>query len=158
VPSAYSQHAISVPSVVISSHQAVVYALSDTERGRKLQQKNSCLGQELPLLWLICTLTTTAKYISEVVPLNVEIATQYQAARAPQFRFNTNGNLTKEFSGRTVKSMEINEVESTDLSPVALRLRIHFTDGSYLEVDRKTTDIPEVQRKVMHLNLVWQTI
>ena len=90
--------------------------------------------------------------------MNVEIATQYQAARAPQFRFNTNGNLTKEFSGKTVKSMEINEVESTDLSPVALRLRIHFTDGSYLEVDRKTTDIPEVQRKVMHLNLVWQTI
>ncbi|HSL93385.1 MAG TPA: hypothetical protein VK905_02150 [Bacillota bacterium] len=90
--------------------------------------------------------------------MNVEIATQYQAARAPQFRFNTNSDLTKQFSGKTVKSMEINEVESTDLSPVALRLRIHFTDGSYLEVDRKTTDIPEVQRKVMHLNLLWQTI
>lgn len=89
--------------------------------------------------------------------MNVEIATQYQAARAPQFRFNTNSDLTKQFSGKTVKSMEINEVESADLSPVALRLRIHFTDGSYLEVDRKTSDIPEVQRKVMHLNLVWQT-
>ena len=89
--------------------------------------------------------------------MSVEIATQYQAARAPQFRFNTNSDLTNKFSGKTVQSMEINEVESTDLSPVALRLRIHFTDGSYLEVDRKTTDIPEIHKKVMHLNLVWQS-
>lgn len=89
--------------------------------------------------------------------MNVEIATQYQAAKAPQFRFNTNSDLTKEFSGKTVKSMEINEVESHSLAPVALRLRIHFTDGSYLEVDRKTTDLPDLQRKVMHLNLVWQS-
>lgn len=89
--------------------------------------------------------------------MNVEIATQSQAAKAPQFRFNTNNDLTKQFSGKTVKSMEINEVASTDLSPVALRLRIHFTDGSYLEVDRKTSDIPDVHRKITHLNLIWQS-
>ena len=87
-----------------------------------LQQKNSRRRQELPTQWLICTVTNAAKYTTEVVPLNVEIATQSPAAKAPQFRFNTNNDLTKQFSGKTVKSMEINEVASTDLSPVALRL------------------------------------
>ena len=89
--------------------------------------------------------------------MNVEIATQFQAAQVPQFKFSTNGTLNEMFSGKTVKSMEVSEVQAGELTPMALRLRIHFTDGSYLEVDRKATELPNNQRKVMHLNLVCQS-
>ncbi|MDP3057896.1 MAG: hypothetical protein Q8N36_00330 [bacterium] len=73
-----------------------------------------------------------------------------------QFQFITNRALTESFAGKTVKSIEVNEVTSSNLPPVALRVRIHFTDGSYLEVDRKSTELPVAKRKVLHLNLISQ--
>ncbi|MDP3486696.1 MAG: hypothetical protein Q8S19_02040 [Bacillota bacterium] len=78
--------------------------------------------------------------------------------KGPQFQFNTNCVLSENFGGKIVQTIEVCEVASPDLPPVALRMRIHFTDGSYLEVDRKSTELPAVKRKVLHLNLVWQSI
>lgn len=83
---------------------------------------------------------------------------QVETSKGPQFQFNTNRELSDNFGGKTVRTIEVCEVASPDLSPVALRMRIHFTDGSYLEVDRKSTELPSVKRKVLHLNLVWQSI
>jgi len=79
-------------------------------------------------------------------------------SKGPQFQFKTNRELSEDFGGKTVQTIEVCEVASPDLLPVPLRLRIHFTDGSYLEVDRKSTELPTVKRKVLHLNLVWQSI
>ena len=91
--------------------------------------------------------------------ISVQILQQHvDMSKGPQFQFNTNRELSENFGGKTVKTIEVCEVASPDLSPVALRLRIHFTDGSYLEVDRKSTELPTVKRKVLHLNLVWQSI
>lgn len=89
--------------------------------------------------------------------ISVQFLHQVESPRGPQFQFNTNRELSENFGGKTVKTIEVSEVASPDLSPVALRMRIHFTDGSYLEVDRKSTELPVAKRKVLHLNLVWQT-
>jgi len=89
--------------------------------------------------------------------MSVQTVQELETARSQQFQFSTNKQLLKSFSGKTVESMEVCEVASTDLAPVALRLRILFSDGSYLEVDRKSTEIPGVRRKVLHLNVVSQS-
>lgn len=75
----------------------------------------------------------------------------------PQFQFRHNRELTATLSGKTVQAVEVCEVASTDLPPVALRLCIRFTDGSCLMVDRQSTALPRAKRKVLHLDLSWQS-
>jgi len=77
--------------------------------------------------------------------------------KGPQFEFRHNRELTATLSGKTVQAVEVCEVACADLSPVALRLSIRFTDGSSLEVDRRSTALPRAKRKVLHLDLSWQS-
>ncbi len=64
--------------------------------------------------------------------------------------------LSSVFRGKTVERVEVCEVASPDFSSVPLWLRICFSDGTFLEIDRKCTALPRTKRKIMHLNLAWQ--
>ena len=75
--------------------------------------------------------------------------------KRPQFQFRHNRELTATLSGKTVQAVEVCEVASADLPPVALRICIRFNDGSCLLVDRRSTALPRTKRKVLHLDLSW---
>jgi hypothetical protein len=88
---------------------------------------------------------------------SAEILQHADEVKGPQFRFRHNRELTATLSGKTVQAVEVCEVASADLPPVALRICIRFTDGSSLEVDRRSTALPRAKRKVLHLDLAWQS-
>ncbi len=92
-----------------------------------------------------------------VKQISAQIIEQTYAVEGTQFEFRHNRELTSVLSGKTVQTAEVCEVASKDLSPVALRLCIHFTDGSRLEIDRRSTALPRAKRKVLHLALTWQS-
>jgi len=78
-------------------------------------------------------------------------------AKGQQFQFSHNREMTATLSGKTVQAVEVCEVASSDLPPAALRMRIQFTDGSCLEVDRRSTFLPRAKRRVLHLDVSWQS-
>ncbi|MBT9134499.1 MAG: hypothetical protein DDT38_01234 [Firmicutes bacterium] len=93
----------------------------------------------------------------EVSSISAQILQHAEEIEGQQFQFRHNHELSAILSGKTVHAVEVCEVASKDLSPVALRLCIRFTDGSRLEVDRRSTALPRAKRKVLHLDLAWQS-
>lgn len=93
----------------------------------------------------------------EVNVTSMQTLQQETTLCGPQFQFRHNRELTATLSGKTVQAVDVCEVASTEFSPVALRLCIRFTDGSCLMVDRQSTALPRAKRKVLHLDLSWQS-
>ncbi|MBS3873544.1 MAG: hypothetical protein KGZ92_01160 [Firmicutes bacterium] len=89
--------------------------------------------------------------------ISVKHAPRKAHVSGPQFQFIHSQSLSAEFNGKVVDCVEVCEVASPDFSPVPLRMRIYFTDGTFLDVDRKSTALPRTKRKIMHLNLAWQS-
>jgi len=71
------------------------------------------------------------------------------------FQFTADGDLLKKFRGKTVQNIQITEATSPGMEPLILRLKISFTDGSFLEVDRKSTRLTDQSRKIVHLDLAY---
>lgn len=89
------------------------------------------------------------------ISVQVSINQQPEAA-AQSFQFVADADLLKKFEGKTVSSMQVTEATSQGLEPIVLRLKINFTDGSFLEVDRKSTRLTGHDRKIVHLDLAYQ--
>jgi len=88
--------------------------------------------------------------------ISVKHVLQAKEEHLPQFRFKRSDNLSTVFRGKTVETVETFEVVAPDFASAPLWLRIHFTDGTVLEVDRKSILLPRTRRKIMHLKLAWQ--
>ena len=89
------------------------------------------------------------------------ISVQVNANRQPEvgaqsFQFIADADLLKKFEGKTVSGIQVTEATTHGMDPIVLRLKINFTDGSFLEVDRKSTRLTDHERKIVHLDLVYQ--
>ena len=88
--------------------------------------------------------------------ISVQVTPQHSPAAMQSFRFVADADLLKQFVGKTVCDMQITEATSQGMEPIILRLKISFTDGSFLEVDRKSTRLANSDRKIVHLDLAYQ--
>ncbi len=88
--------------------------------------------------------------------ISVQISANRQPEVAQSFRFVADADLLKAFKGKTVGSVQVTEATTHGMDPIILRLKINFTDGSFLEVDRKSTRLTDHERKIVHLDLAYQ--
>lgn len=88
--------------------------------------------------------------------ISVQVAPQQAPALLQSFQFVADADLLKQFVGKTVRDMQITEATSQGMEPIVLRLKVSFTDGSFLEVDRKSTRLADSDRKIVHLDLAYQ--
>lgn len=72
------------------------------------------------------------------------------------FQFVSDAERLKAFAGKTISNVQVTEATSNGMDPIILRLKISFTDGSFLEVDRKSTRLADQKRKLVHLDLIYQ--
>ncbi len=88
--------------------------------------------------------------------ISVQVTPRRSLAPMQSFQFVADAELLKQFVGKTVSDVQITEVTSHCMDPVVLRLKISFSDGSFLEVDRKSTRLADSDRKIVHLDLAYQ--
>lgn len=88
--------------------------------------------------------------------ISVQVTPRHSFAPWQSFRFVADAEQLKQFVGKTVSDVQITEVTSHGMDPVVLRLKISFSDGSFLEVDRKCTRLADSDRKIVHLDLAYQ--
>ncbi len=88
--------------------------------------------------------------------ISVQVTPQYSLATLQSFQFVADAELLKRFVGKTISDVQVTEVASQGMDPIVLRLKIDFTDGSFLEVDRKSTPLSDTDRKIFHLDLTYQ--
>lgn len=72
------------------------------------------------------------------------------------FQFVSDAELLKQFEGKTIATVQVTEASAQGMDPIVVRIKLSFTDGSFLEVDRKTTRLPEQERRIVHLDLAYQ--
>lgn len=88
--------------------------------------------------------------------ISVQFTHEQSSATLQSFQFVADTDLLRQFTGKTVSDVQITEATSQGMDPIILRLKISFTDGSFLEVDRKSTRLANSERKVVHLDLAYQ--
>lgn len=88
--------------------------------------------------------------------ISVQFNPEHSPATLQSFQFVSDAELLKQFVGKTVRDVQITEATSQGMEPIVLRLKISFTDGSFLEVDRKSTRLADSERKIVHLDLAYQ--
>ncbi len=89
--------------------------------------------------------------------ISVQVSPEMQAATIIQsFQFVSDADLLKRFEGKTISGIQVTEATSQGIDPMVIRLKFSFTDGSFLEIDRKSTRLGDQDRKVVHLDLVYQ--
>lgn len=88
--------------------------------------------------------------------ISVQFTPQDAPTTLQSFQFVADADLLKQFVGKTVCDVQITEATSQGMEPIVLRLKISFTDGSFLEVDRKSTRLADSERKIVHLDLAYQ--
>jgi hypothetical protein len=94
--------------------------------------------------------------MKEAVVISVQFSTAQSPATLSSFQFVSDTDLLRQFTGKTVSDIQITEATSQGMDPIVLRLKISFTDGSFLEVDRKSTRLADSERKIVHLDLAYQ--
>lgn len=88
--------------------------------------------------------------------ISVQVTPQHWPTTLQSFQFVADADQLKQFVGKTICDVQITEATSPAMDPIVLRLKISFTDGSFLEVDRKSTRLAESERKIVHLDLAYQ--
>lgn len=88
--------------------------------------------------------------------ISIQFTPEHSPATLQSFQFVADADLLKQFVGKTVRDIQITEATSQGMEPIVLRLKISFTDGSFLEVDRKSTRLADSERKIVHLDLAYQ--
>lgn len=88
--------------------------------------------------------------------ISVQFSAEQRTAMMQSFQFIADADLLKQFVGKTVSDVQVTEVTAEGIQPIILRLKIGFADGSFLEVDRKSTRVTDSERKIVHLDLAYQ--
>lgn len=91
-----------------------------------------------------------------MLAISVQLNPQLAEPVGQSFQFVADADLLRDFTGKTVSNIQVTEAASLGMEPLVLRLKISFTDGSFLEVDRKSTRLPDKERKIVHLDLAYQ--